>query len=549
MSKTIECSLKAIGVDFLRKENTCLHHTSKFKNDSLIVRRGQEFNLKVTFSRELKDNDEIILKLSIDTPFEEDILDCCMYLLDKSLLGPNDKRNPVKITRAMSALKGGELRYQSPPQPSLVYVDCESILNLYGKIAILDQGVNMEDEKGVLFGKWEFENQNNSCEGSPCPSEWKDSVRILKQYYRTKKPVLYAQCWVFSGVLNTVMRCLGIPARSVTTYNAGRDTDNNINIDAIKNGEVNHNYDTMFLFSAVNAEIVFWKIKKVNGKDAYVPEKDKYSKIGTKIITKAIGNEKAEDIIDEYKFPEDSEEEKRAMKTALSHVKSPTRAAAEVLRSLKASIKLTLEKEEKLVPGQPIDLNIVVSNKTAGALKVNLSVSSYLESYAGKVHARFLPIQEIIRAEGKRDVKILISVKDYMKTLSLIEDELQLKVNISGHVQETNEKYTETVTLAFQYPQLQVVIPEKAKVNENFGCEVIFKNTFSIPLENCRLLVEDLDISPVKAFDHGIVPPNGIKRSKLNCAAKKIGDQMIVAKWNSTQVKGITAVKFIEITE
>ncbi|XP_042328169.1 protein-glutamine gamma-glutamyltransferase 4-like [Sceloporus undulatus] len=434
MSKTIGCLLKTIGVDFLRKENTRLHHTDKFKNDSLIVRRGQKFSLKVTFSRELKVNDEIILKLSIGkTPlqsdgtllslntkserndqgwhakigetngkeclisvvspadaiigkyvlevitgpnvcdpgkrffyvlfnpwceadsvfmpgedqktefvlndtgslyrmtspqrwkygqFEEDILDCCMYLLDKSQLGPNDKRNPVKITRAMSAL------------------------------------VNMEDEKGVLFGKWKFENQNpnGQCDGFPCPWNWKDSVRILKQYYRTKKPVLYGQCWVFSGVLNTVMRCLGIPARSVTTFNAGVDTDKNISIDspkdsywnfhvwndvwmkrpdlpkgydgwqavdgtaqvksegiyccgpaslkAIKNGEVNHDYDTMFLFSAVNAETGYWKIKKDNGQDKCEWKENKSFKIGTKIITKAIGNEKPEDIMDEYKFPE-----------------------------------------------------------------------------------------------------------------------------------------------------------------------------------------------------------------------------------------------------
>ncbi|KAH0627235.1 hypothetical protein JD844_002740 [Phrynosoma platyrhinos] len=46
-----------------------------------------------------------------------------------------------------------------------------------------------------------------------------------------------------------------------------------------------------------------------------------------------------------------------------------------------------------------------------------------------------------------------------------------------------------------------------------------------------------------------VLLPGGITTSKIECVAKKTGDQMIVAKWNSTQVKGITAVKFIEITE
>lgn len=57
--------LRAVGVDFLRDDNTRLHHTNEFSHSSLIVRRGQEFQLKVTFSRELQDNDKVTLQLSI----------------------------------------------------------------------------------------------------------------------------------------------------------------------------------------------------------------------------------------------------------------------------------------------------------------------------------------------------------------------------------------------------------------------------------------------------------------------------------------------------
>ncbi|XP_067326667.1 protein-glutamine gamma-glutamyltransferase K-like [Anolis sagrei] len=249
--------------------------------------------------------------------FEEDILDCCLYILDKSKLVAKERRDPVKITRVLSAL------------------------------------VNKEDDEGVLEGKWELE---KPCGGHTCPWTWEGSVQILNDYYKTKKSVKYGQCWVFSGVLTTILRCLGIATRSVTAYSAGVDKDGNLKIDhhagekiwtyhvwndvwikrpdlpdgydgwqavdgtnqitsdgiyccgpaslkAIKNGEVNLDYDTRFLFAAVNVE--------------EVDENLKCKKIRTRIVTKSLSREKSfEDIIDDYKFPEGSEEGKKALALA-----------------------------------------------------------------------------------------------------------------------------------------------------------------------------------------------------------------------------------------
>ena len=56
-------------------------------------------------------------------------------------------------------------------------------------------------------------------------------MEILLQYYDTKKPVKYGQCWVFSGILTTALRSLGIPARSVTNFDSAHDTDQTMTID------------------------------------------------------------------------------------------------------------------------------------------------------------------------------------------------------------------------------------------------------------------------------------------------------------------------------
>lgn len=42
-------------------------------------------------------------------------------------------------------------------------------------------------------------------------------------YLLTGDSVRYGQCWVFSGVLTTVMRSLGVPCRSVTNFASAHD--------------------------------------------------------------------------------------------------------------------------------------------------------------------------------------------------------------------------------------------------------------------------------------------------------------------------------------
>lgn len=83
---------------------------------------------------------------------------------------------------------------------------------------------------GVLVGNWNAEIKNGIS-----PSAWLGSMLILQQYYLTKKPVKYAQCWVYSGVLTTVCRCLGLPSRPVTNYLSAHDTHNSLTVDRILN--------------------------------------------------------------------------------------------------------------------------------------------------------------------------------------------------------------------------------------------------------------------------------------------------------------------------
>ncbi|XP_002738255.1 protein-glutamine gamma-glutamyltransferase K-like [Saccoglossus kowalevskii] len=212
--------------------------------------------------------------------FDDAVLEASFYLLEQGIR-IHERNNPLMVTRRISAM------------------------------------TNCQDDSGVLVGNW-----SGDYEGGSSPCDWLGSVAILEQYMKTKRPVCYGQCWVFSGLTTTVLRCLGIPTRSVTNFSSAHDTDRSMTIDnfwdenfeaiehlnsdsvwnfhvwnecwmtrpdlphgfggwqlldgtpqetsdgiyqtgpaslaAVKEGHVYYNYDTEFAFAEVNADKVHW---------------------------------------------------------------------------------------------------------------------------------------------------------------------------------------------------------------------------------------------------------------------------------------------------
>ena len=59
--------------------------------------------------------------------------------------------------------------------------------------------VNANDnDGGILVGNW-----SGNYSDATSPLAWSGSGAILEQFWRTKKAVKYAQCWVFGGTLTS----------------------------------------------------------------------------------------------------------------------------------------------------------------------------------------------------------------------------------------------------------------------------------------------------------------------------------------------------------
>ena len=103
---------------------------------------------------------------------------------------------------------------------------------------------NSCDNNGLLAGNW-----SQDFSGGRKPWEWTGSAAIFKKYLETNAPVKFGQCWVFSGVTTSMMRCLGIPARSVTNYDSAHDVDGNCTDD--KYFDDDYNYMVSFFINSL----------------------------------------------------------------------------------------------------------------------------------------------------------------------------------------------------------------------------------------------------------------------------------------------------------
>ena len=75
------------------------------------------------------------------------------------------------------------------------------------------------------------------------PESWKNSNQIFSQYLSSEDSVKYGQCWVFAGIVTSLARGCGIPARPVTNFYSGHDADGDgiIKIYYNRNGIINRN--------------------------------------------------------------------------------------------------------------------------------------------------------------------------------------------------------------------------------------------------------------------------------------------------------------------
>ncbi|KAM9836617.1 LOW QUALITY PROTEIN: protein-glutamine gamma-glutamyltransferase 2-like [Aulostomus maculatus] len=355
--------------------------------------------------------------------FEEEMVDICLKLLDvnpKYLRDPADdvsaRCNPIYVSRVISAM------------------------------------INSNGDQGVLVGRW-----HGDYSDGVTPTRWTGSVDILQKWCKLNcHPVKYGQCWVFATVMCSVMRFFGIPCRVVTNFESAHDENNSLTIDRVYNkygmkgaeesiwnfhvwvegwmkrpdlmkgtaydgwqvldptpqelsegthccgpapvsgilqGEVNLKYDTPFVFSEVNADIIKW-MESDNGSRRKIYSDT--TRVGRNISTKAVGRYMRDDITNSYKHREGSKDERAVFDRAMCRVNSKD-DEDENRPVLKVDMKI--EEETKIVSGQDIKLKLKLRSKDRTNRKMDIYINAQAMRYNGITTSNIhnsLQVQEIL---------------------------------------------------------------------------------------------------------------------------------------------------------
>ncbi|KAM4031309.1 protein-glutamine gamma-glutamyltransferase E-like isoform 2-T2 [Anomaloglossus baeobatrachus] len=513
--------------------------------------------------------------------FEENILYITFVLLDSSL---NFKRNPQDDVRKRN-------------DPSYV---CR----------VLSGIVNSNDDNGVVEGNWtgEYDDGKN-------PGFWNGSSRLLKTWNEQKQPVKYGQCWVFAGVLCTVSRALGIPCRVITNYCSAHDSNGNLSIEeyydvngepleesddsiwnfhcwnegwmkrpdlgayytgwqiydgtpqeksdgtyqlgptsqrAVKEGDVDKSYDTRFVFSEVNGDVIKIIVQPDGRKTVGDTNR---TKVGQLICTKTVGRDGYSNITNDYKQAEGSSQERQTYNKALrligltpGFLAFSADGSPRPAPSREAEVSGEISFSGSPMVGDDIDAILTLKNLTTKSrnVSVNISVAAivYNKAVRRKVYSQSVTVN--LGPNEEKEIPIKITYSQYEKSLTT---DNMINMTAVCQVEEWGDLIVENI-IVLKKPPLETKALGAAVLGKPVTVEIKFTNPLPTPVKNCVLTIEGSGLTKnelQKSLD--VLEPDKTMKVTVDVKPYMSGAKKLVMNFTCdkfTDVKGFLPINVTE---
>ncbi|KAI4883069.1 hypothetical protein NFI96_029359 [Prochilodus magdalenae] len=481
--------------------------------------------------------------------YENGILDICMMMLQVS---SEHKRNwrsdyisrsdPVYISRVVSAM------------------------------------INSDDDCGVLQGNW-----SEDFRGGVNPSDWNGSGDILRRWAQSRfSPVKFGQCWVFAGVMCTVMRALGIPCRVVTNFDSAHDSNGNLVIEefytetgeklprgqdsiwnfhvwvecwmkrpdlaagfdgwqvldptpqersggmyrcgpapvkAIRDQRMDMPYDIPFIYAEVNADVCVCIVRQGQVL-SYTTDTER---VGSFICTKGLGTNRPQDITSTYKLA--------TVHAARQPVSSRKPAAATSIannRSSAEGLSVILKLPKVPVMGENISFTVTVTNMESTPKTVREHVNAQAKSYNRNPSETFWEAHNTIQLAA-RESKVLEHQISYSRYAMLGDGQL---VNLAAVVMDvaSQERVLASEEFNFSSPIINIRVANEASIiaEKNQVAMVTFTNPFSEPVSGV-LTVTGAGLLEDKVLFNVALQPGENMETAVDFIPKMAGAKMLHA--------------------
>ncbi|KAM4031352.1 protein-glutamine gamma-glutamyltransferase 5-like [Anomaloglossus baeobatrachus] len=506
--------------------------------------------------------------------FEDGVGEICLRILDMS---PNYLKNPT-----LDCSKRGDPVYVS---------------------RVISAMINSNDDRGVVESSWDefFRNGAN-------PSTWNGSVTILRMWHKSGcRPVRYGQCWVLAGVMCTVLRFLGIPARVVTNFQSAHDTNLSLTVDeyydetgkklepaegdsvwnfhvwdegwmarkdlpsgydgwqvldptpqeisggtyccgpapvkAIKEGNVDVDYDVAFVFTEVNGDVIHWVLQDGGVEQVKVDNLT----IGQSISTKSVGSNSREDITNQYKYGDGSVEERVVFEKAVAKLKSK-KPFMERDSILALDFNTSLKLAQSPLIGKTIILLYHIHNRGFESKKFCITVSGQEMMYNGKALEQFFTENIEIDVSPGKDMETSFQLHPFHYQRFVRSGN---NIRVTALATDLNSKKLKLATkdIIFEVPSIDIEVFGTPQLNKSLNVILSFSNPFNEILSNCVMTAEGTGLfpaGPVRVQMDQIFPGRrGFVR--VFCVPFKNGKLQLEANFSCNKIKYIKGSTILEV--